>query len=73
MYSNTNINVTRRIALMTLMGAALSGFAGNPRIVGAVVGGSALAGVIGSAVRQQRIDEVQNVRTAAPARRPALG
>ena len=73
MDSNTTINVTRRIALMTVMGAVVSGFAGNPRIVGAVVGGSALAGLIGSAARQRGIDKVQNARTTATARQPALG
>jgi hypothetical protein len=45
----TNSSVTRRIPLMTITGAALLGCSGSPRIVGAVVGGSALAGIIGAA------------------------
>ena len=79
MKDHTKIDVTRRIALMTVMGAALLGCAGNPRNIGAVFGGSALAGAIGSVFRQKYIneqhrqDKAQNVRAAAPARRPAFG
>jgi hypothetical protein len=75
----TNIHVTRRIALMTITGAALLGCSGSPRVVGAVVGGSALAGIIGAAFRrphrheQQRVNNGQNVRTATRAVRPAFG
>ena len=71
MDDHANINVTRRIALMTAMGALLLGCAGNRSVLGAVVGASAFAGAVGSAVRrepmrkQPHIDKAQNVRAAS--------
>ena len=73
-----NINTTRRIALITLMSAFVTGCAGNSRIAGAALGASALASVVGSAVgrqhrsEQQHTDMAGNVPTAGPAR-PAFG
>jgi len=78
MDAHRNINTTRRIALITLMGAFVTGCAGNPRIAGATLGASALASVVGSAVgrqhrnEQQHRDMAENAPTAGPAR-PAFG
>jgi len=72
MDAHRNINTTRRIALITLMGAFVTGCAGNPRIAGATLGASALASVVGSAVGRQHRDMAENAPTAGPAR-PAFG